>query len=403
MNREEVKREILSIPNNNILLELPTSFGKTKIALELLKKHYKKNSKILIVVPKLVLINTWKDEFAKWKLVKYLPDVTFITYASFIRHTGEYSLIIFDEAHHFSERCAEAMRGIVADRVILLSATVPLNKKALLRLVFKNLEIYRVPIKKAIEDNVLPDPKVLLLPIYLDNSQSKFTALYNKKAKETPITCSYDQRWYYARKYPKNVIQVKCTAQQYHYELNAEIEYYKRRYLNTRSEFLKTKWLRLCGNRLKWLSEQKEKDLEFLLYRLEYFNQRYIVFCNNIKQSESLGNSINSNNKDSLEICESFNSGNINHISACCMLDEGVNLVNCRIGVYANLSSSEVKIRQRLGRLLRHKSPIIIIPYIKDSREEEIMESMLEDYNPELVEYLERNNYKSIEKYIMSE
>ena len=62
-----------------------------------------------------------------------------------------------------------------------------------------------------------------------------------------------------------------------------------------------------------------------------------------------------------------------------------MNLVNCRVGLYANLNSSETIIKQRLGRILRHKDPIIIIPYYKGTREEELVQTMLEDYNPELV------------------
>lgn len=67
------------------------------------------------------------------------------------------------------------------------------------------------------------------------------------------------------------------------------------------------------------------------------------------------------------------------------MVDEGVNLVNCRIGIYANLSSSERLIKQRLGRLLRHPNPIIVIPYFLGTREVEIIDKMLEDYNKDLV------------------
>lgn len=67
------------------------------------------------------------------------------------------------------------------------------------------------------------------------------------------------------------------------------------------------------------------------------------------------------------------------------MLNEGMNLVNCRIGVYNNLNSSEIIVKQRMGRILRHPEPIIIIPYYKDTREQELVEKMLEDYNPELI------------------
>jgi hypothetical protein len=47
---------------------------------------------------------------------------------------------------------------------------------------------------------------------------------------------------------------------------------------------------------------------------------------------------------------------------------------------------------QRLGRILRHKEPVIIIPYYKNTREEEIVSKMLENYNPELVKKITNLN-----------
>ena len=63
-----------------------------------------------------------------------------------------------------------------------------------------------------------------------------------------------------------------------------------------------------------------------------------------------------------------------------------MNLSNCQIGIYANLNSSETIVKQRLGRILRHDNPIIIIPYFKNTRDEELVNKMIQDYNPELVE-----------------
>lgn len=62
-----------------------------------------------------------------------------------------------------------------------------------------------------------------------------------------------------------------------------------------------------------------------------------------------------------------------------------MNLVDCRVGIYASLNSSDRMIKQKLGRLLRHKDPIIIIPYFKNTRDEEIVQEMCKDYNPDLV------------------
>lgn len=62
-----------------------------------------------------------------------------------------------------------------------------------------------------------------------------------------------------------------------------------------------------------------------------------------------------------------------------------VNLVNCRVGIFANISSSERLVVQRNGRILRHSDPIIILPFYKNTREEDLVKKMLENYNPELI------------------
>ena len=67
MTREEVLKEVKAIPNRNVLLTLPTGFGKSKNAIERVKHLAKKKYKnLLIVVPKNVLKVNWTDELAKW-------------------------------------------------------------------------------------------------------------------------------------------------------------------------------------------------------------------------------------------------------------------------------------------------------------------------------------------------
>ena len=69
-----------------------------------------------------------------------------------------------------------------------------------------------------------------------------------------------------------------------------------------------------------------------------------------------------------------------------------VNLINCRIGIFCNLNSSEIITKQRIGRLLRHESPIVIVPYFKDTREEELMEKMLQEYSKDSVKIISNIN-----------
>jgi superfamily II DNA or RNA helicase len=300
-------------------------------------------------------------------------------------------MVIFDECHHLSDRCREALTNFDIKRAILLSATVKRDMKDELNEVFDNLISYKIKMKEAIDNDVLPDPKVFLLPLTLDAKFPTESIWKNPKGKEPVVEVPWATRWS-AIKQKVYKVRIYCSEYHYHQDLCSQIEWHKNRYMRTRNEALKAKWLKLAGDRLKWLSDKKMSTMQVL--KEHFKNERVLLFCNSIEQTEVLGNCINSKFKSSLTTLEDFNKGKIDQISAVNMLNEGCNLVNCRIGIYGNLNSSEIIVKQRLGRILRHKDPIIIIPYYKDTREEELVTKMLEDYNPELVKTI--NDIKEI-------
>ena len=377
--REDYSKEILAITNQNLLLILPTGFGKSKMALDIMHLRCKAGDRILVVVPKNVLKDNWEEEFKKWGYEDYLPHTTFVTYVSFPKVANEYQLVIFDEVHHLTERCQDSLDTFIIHNTVMLSATVGRELRYNLAAYFPNLYIYKVRTREAIDEDILPDPRVYLIPMTLDNTNVNCEIIKNK-SKDNPIIITYAQRW--SCKGVKNrKIIIKCTQQEYYNDISNLISYYKNKMF---MEIFKNRYLYTSGDRLKWLSNQKTAFVHTLL---DYLNgERTLTFCNSIEQTEELGKyCINSKNKNSDEILSKFNSGKINHITACAMLDEGVNLSNCRIGVYANLNSSIRMIKQRLGRLLRHKDPIIVIPYFTNTRDEEIVNKMCADYNTELV------------------
>lgn len=384
MTREQARDEILLIESPNILCELPTSFGKTKVALDLMQMRfptieYTIDTKILIVIPRLVLIQNWKDEFKKWGCERYLPYVEFVTYVSLPKKAGNWDMVIFDEVHHLSARCREALGDFTILNSVMLSATVGRDMKKELKVLFPDLYVYKVSTKQAIQEEILPDPRVYLIPLTLDNVHANCEIIKNKSQK-VELEIPYSQRFNYAKVKNRRII-IKCTQRQYYDDMSSMITWYKRKMFN---DVFKNLFLRKSGDRLKWLSEQKSTYVKTLLDHLS--NQRTLTFCNGIPQTEELGKyCINSKNKASEENLHKFNEGKVDHITACNMLDEGMNLVNCRVGVYAVLNSSERMIKQKLGRLLRHPDPIIIIPYFKGTRDEELVSKMLEDYNPDLV------------------
>jgi superfamily II DNA or RNA helicase len=151
MTREEVKEEILNIPNKNIVVELPTSFGKTKMAIDRLKTIDKKD-KILIVIPRLVLIENWKEEFIKWNEKDLLNNITFTTYVSMPKHINKWDVVIFDECQHLSARCQEALSKYIVSNSIFLSATIKNELKSELKTIISDIYFYKVSMKEAIEE-----------------------------------------------------------------------------------------------------------------------------------------------------------------------------------------------------------------------------------------------------------
>lgn len=383
MTRNDIRDNILGLNSKCILAELPTGVGKSKIALDYMNEKQVKGN-ILLVIPKLVLIENWKEEFKKWGYESYLSQVIFTTYISLPKHIDkQYELVIFDECHHLSERARLAAENLKSEYYILLSATIKKQLKQDIKLLFPNIDCFKITIRQAIEEEILPDPKVFLVPLYLNESSLSEAIIINAKAAGKPQDIYFNQR-FSARKIKNKKFRCLCTQKQYYDDLSCTIEYYKNLYFRTNNKAFYFQWQQKAGERLKWLSGLKDAVILHLLSKLK--NKRTLTFCNSIAQTEVLGKyCINSQNENAAQNLKDFNDGKIKHITACQILNEGINLTSCQCGIFVSINSSEIMVKQKIGRILRHKNPIIIIVYYKDTREEEIVNTMLQNYNPDLI------------------
>ena len=364
MKREEIQKKALEVVDKSkyMILELITGYGKTKVAIDLINhicdrvfRNDEGPTTILILVAKTVHKQTWKDEIEKWGGIKS-DYITIECYESLKNYENSYfDVVVADEMQHLSEARISVLETIhINESFIGLSATIKRDMRDYFIYNHK-AEVIKCGLKEAVEDEVLPEPTVYLLPLTLD------TTNYTYKVK----------------KFGRDII----TTQKGCYDsISSLIEWYKNKYFNSRNERIKNLWLSTAGKRLKWCAEQKEALVLSLLDKFR--NYKTLTFCSSIEQSERLGKyNITSKNKASVKNLEMFNLNKIKHITACNILNEGVNLTNCRIGIFCNLNSSEIVVKQRVGRILRHKSPIIIIPYFKDTREEELVQKMIEEYS----------------------
>lgn len=380
--RQEILQKVLNVKCNNIVLELATGVGKTKLALEKLHQLYNYNPsiKVLIVIPRNVLIQNWKDEFVKWGYTIMLPNVTFTTYVSLPKHAGKWNVCIFDEAHHLSERCQEVLMSFNIFHTIFLSATL---KKQHIYFIKSwrhyKVAFFKVNTKDAIDNGTLPDPKIILIPLDLDTEKQDIIFEKRKgKHNEVPLVIPYEKRWDY-RSY-KGALSFKCTQRQYYHELSGLIEWYKKKNYNPA---MRNIWLHKCGIRLQWLSTCK---LPYTMQIMQKVHSRYIVFCNTIAESNALKiPAVNS--AIGFDNLGKFNDKVIDKLAAVNCLNEGINCAECQVGIFNAINSSDIMQTQKGGRLLRHQSPIFIIPYFRDTREEEIVKKWVKGFNKEMIIY----------------
>ena len=291
-------------------------------------------------------------------------------------------MILFDEGHHITERVMSIIEVMKYKRIMVLSATIKPTLRYQLTALLPGLHMYKVTMKDAIQSDILPDPKIILIPLsYNIKDKTEKMIVRNAKTDLAEKEIPFEHRHLYKDKKYKYVVY--CTEAQYIMALDQEIDTLKRK-VSMGNTGLKNIMLHKSSERLKWLASKKTAFVQKLLDKLK--DIRTLTFCASIEQTKEVGkNCIHSKNKLAQDVLNDFNEGKINHITACSMLDEGINPVNCRIGIFANINASERLQIQRIGRILRHSDPVIIIPYYKNSREEEIVNAMLINYNPKLI------------------
>ena len=397
MTREELYNQGLESAKQNTRLAFlwSTGVGKSKMAIGIANYLSENNSelKVLLVVAETAHKDNWKEEFKKWKLNKKI-NITIECYASLKNYQNtQWDLIIFDEAHHLgSDLRLEMLRTISAQNIILLSATLQDQLLYALQNIFGQFKVSRVTLQDAIQWGILPEPKIYLYALTLDNTRYTETIIeeWGKKNKEISIHCTYSQRWEYIKnrkKYPNIKLIISCTQQQKYDYLTTQFNHYKTLYLNTKQINFRNKWMQAGSVRKRFLGECKTVYAEHLINEFRKKNKRFICFCSSIKQAELLGslNAIHSKKSDSLNTINDFNEKKINSLFAIGMLQEGQNLVDIQAGIIVQLDGQERAFIQKSGRVYRAEDPIQCIFYYKNTRDEEYLNKAIENIDASFI------------------
>lgn len=385
MTREDLRvaalNSIKACPN--LAVQAGTGTGKTKIALDTIcSLNDAKN--ILIVVAERAHILNWADEMKKWNI--HFDNCEIICYASLHKAINrEWDAVIFDEAHHLgSDIRLYLYNHLVAKYRIFLSATLKDSLLYCLGNQIGGIKKIKLGLQEAIDSEILPEPKIFLIPLTLDNVNKNQVIVesWGRSTMRKTITCSYIDRWKYlkARKsIPNCTLNIICTAKEKYDYISEQFEYYKKLYMATRRDVVKNKWLQ-CGSKRKTFLGEIKTDIARNIINSYLKDKRFICFCTSIAQVEELGSNtaIHSKKKDCLSIIQKFNNNKIDSLFAVGMIQEGQNLNNIEAGLIIQLDGQERTFIQRFGRVLRSDSPEQYIIYFKDTRDEEYLNNALE-------------------------
>ena len=402
MTREELNSAAIELlkTNNNIAIQAATGVGKSKMAIDLCYEIASKQTepiKVLLVVAEIAHISNWNAEFIKWNWS--FGRCTIICYASLKKYRNtNWDVIIFDEAHHLSsELRLDVFDTLSAKYRIFLSATL---KDTLLYRLEEScgpIANLKMGLQDAFNADILPEPKIILVPLELDNTKYNEIIIeeWGKKDKRLKAECVYKDMWKFLRdkkRVPNGTLTIHCTAKQKYEYLCKMFEYYKKRYMINRNERLKNLWLQWGSKRKTYLGSLKTEFAKSLIS--EQKGKRFICFCTNIDQAEYLGgeNSVHSKKKNCQEIINKFNEKQINSLFAVGMLQEGVNLTGIEVGVIVQLDGEERSFIQRFGRTLRSDSPVQYIIYYKGTRDEEYLSKALENIDKKYIKNYENSN-----------
>ena len=399
------KREFENLKSRyRAILRWATGCGKSKMAIDLVNnaaQHYSTKPRVVFVVAEKAHIKNWDEEFNKWGLDRNKIDLTVLCYASLHKlKNSSIDILVLDEAHHcFTEKRMSILETFETTYVYLLSATFSWKKIVEIESMWGKFEVSTVSLKDAISSDILPDPRVIVIDMNLDNT------IVNQEIKigESGPTISWNERKKYI--YKNQPCIIRCTQKQKYEYITTNMEYWKQRYEYSHNPYHHNKWVNLGSQRKRFLGELKTTYVKQLISSFSPY-KRFICFCASVAQANELDqeNTISSKRTSTLnqQIIDAFNSKKLHRIYAVGMANEGLNLTDIQAGVIVQLDGKERLFVQKFGRSMRAQDPVTYIFYFKDTQDENYLRGALENIEAKYVKHISINDLITLkdENYI---
>lgn len=431
IEREKLFQKVLTAyKSRHLLLEAATGSGKSLAAIKLIEEK----QRWLIVVPKLVLIENWKEQFIEHGHEAKLKQIDFIAYASLEKWqaTGKKRNIILDEAHNMNERRYVAIKDILnmtplskvstgVGHLIALSGSIEEERRYLLhRLGISKLNTVKFTTDDAVGANIIADYRVLVVHLPLNDTYNQILSI-NKWKK------SYDK----TEKYVYSLLDDK-TEELLEFKIEASESLKKNKTVLTvledqiitnptletalsealvkndvlKAEFadIDKKSLYMTLDRMRFIYNSPSKLIaaKLILKQLN-LDRRILTFGSSIEQIEKLCDFTHHSKKSKKDTdFTDFKKGTINRLGAIQTIAEGVNIPNLNT-VFVVQSMSKIRhMIQRLGRMLRidkenpDKKATLIVLSIDDTQDEKWVRNSLSYFDANKVFHTTISEVKSL-------
>lgn len=358
MTRDELQEDIVSsLPSApHGLLLLAPRIGKSKIALDIIKKEESKS--ILWVTPNSNLRDTAiPKEFNTWGMEEYLERTLIVCWKSLEQVSGHFDLVIFDEYQYATPVNTAGLFNmtITFGHIIGLSGTHPQHEEKQEIYDTLNLSVLRdMTIDEAVENDLLADYNVHVVNVPIE-----------KEVKE--IVCGK----------PPN--QFKQT------------EYNNYVYLDNRAEGHMTQRNIMARLRAVYKSPSKEKVARWMINQ---FQGRKLVFCGSIEQADRLSpHSFHSKSKGAdKENLQRFIDGEFDTLT--CVNSGGIGTTYSNVDHFIIIQSNSDKrgdTTQKLARSLLKQGDYVAniwILCLEQTKDVTWVHSALESFNQDKIRHV---------------
>ena len=362
-NREVVQNDALqtAVAHERCGLGISMGVGKTRVAINHLKRYYNPFILVLVVVPKNSVKQSWLDELDKMGETDLLDHIRFSTYLSINKQDPKiYDIVYLDECHSLLETHKSFLDNFKG-RILGLTGTPPRRKYSEKgRMVQKYCPIrYEFSVDDATDSKILNDYQIIVHELEL----SKLKTL-KKKNKDGGV-------WY--------------TSE------SADYDYVVRRVMAAQTQ----KQMQFASiMRMRALMDYNTKE-DYVKDLLAKVKTKCIVFANTMDQADRVcKHSYHSKNSQSEDNLQLFSDGRIDKLSCVLQLNEGVTIPGLKQGIIMHAYGNERKTAQRIGRLLRlnpSESAVCHILCYKDTQDKHWVTKALKDFDENKIKYYNPN------------